>query len=162
MTSLSQCLPLLVHYCRLGTTSYRCTCYFNGSLAPLLQRGDRAGCVSGQRASPGEGSSHICIEKGRGGRGCRDRFLPNSFLPDTCIGEEHCAMPKPWDSFNNVDYVHLSCCALHFWGTENNDRRETKAFWPAGFGLAVWIGFSLFTAIGLGNLGQAQGGEDMY
>ncbi|KAL3151035.1 hypothetical protein ABBQ38_012904 [Trebouxia sp. C0009 RCD-2024] len=32
----------------------------------------------------------------------------------------------------------------------------------AGFGLAVWIGFSLFTAIGLGNLGQAQGGEDIY
>lgn len=32
----------------------------------------------------------------------------------------------------------------------------------AGFGLAVWIGFSLFAAIGLGNLGQAQGGEDMY
>lgn len=32
----------------------------------------------------------------------------------------------------------------------------------AGFGLAVWIGFSLFAAIGLGNLGQAEGGEDMY
>ncbi|KAL3145684.1 hypothetical protein ABBQ32_003219 [Trebouxia sp. C0010 RCD-2024] len=32
----------------------------------------------------------------------------------------------------------------------------------AGFGLAVWVGFSLFTAIGLGNLGQAQGGEDIY
>ena len=32
----------------------------------------------------------------------------------------------------------------------------------AGFGLAVWIGFSLFTTIGLGNLGQAQAGEDMY
>ena len=32
----------------------------------------------------------------------------------------------------------------------------------AGFGLAIWIGFSLFAAIGLGNLGQAQGGEDMY
>ena len=32
----------------------------------------------------------------------------------------------------------------------------------AGFGLAVWIGFSLFAAIGLGNLGQAEGGEDIY
>ena len=32
----------------------------------------------------------------------------------------------------------------------------------AGFGLAVWIGFSLFAAVGLGNLGQAEGGEDIY
>lgn len=32
----------------------------------------------------------------------------------------------------------------------------------AGFGLAIWIGFSLFAAIGLGNLGQAEGGEDMF
>lgn len=32
----------------------------------------------------------------------------------------------------------------------------------AGLGLAIWIGFSLFAAIGLGNLGQAEGGEDMF
>ncbi|KAL0044887.1 hypothetical protein WJX82_001051 [Trebouxia sp. C0006] len=32
----------------------------------------------------------------------------------------------------------------------------------AGFGLAIWFGFSLFAAIGLGNLGQAEGGEDMF
>ena len=32
----------------------------------------------------------------------------------------------------------------------------------AGSGLAIWIGFSLFAAIGLGNLGQAEGGQDMF
>lgn len=57
----------------------------------------------------------------------------------------------------------LSCChAMMFPGRRGYKSRKQRQLWPAGFGLAVWIGFSLFTAIGLGNLGQAQGGEDMY